>query len=134
VEWIEDNQPDVVLCPLAIGRHVDHVITSDIFRAIAVERRLNVFLYEDLPYSTGLFPPGQPDSVEACLVRTSWRVAHSEQVAVDFARKIASLKKYRSQINDLFSDDRQMEMVLAKYMSYGVQDGAPSERVWAAST
>lgn len=131
--WIEENQPDLILCPLAVGRHVDHAITSEAFRIVALYRHLNVFLYEDLPYSTGLFPPGLSDSVEAALARTSWRVAHSEPVFVDFPRKIASIKKYRSQIEGLFSDDRQMEMVLAQYMSHGAQDERLCERIWAAS-
>lgn len=132
-DWIDENQPDLVLCPLAVGRHVDHVITSETFRTVALDRHVDVFLYEDLPYSTGLFPPGLADSVEDALARTSWRVAHPERVSVDFARKIASIKKYESQINDLFSDEGQMETVLAKYMSYGPEDGF-SERIWAAAT
>lgn len=131
-EWVEENQPDLIMCPLAVGRHVDHVITSETFRTVALDRRLNVFLYEDLPYSTGLFPPGLPDSVETALARTAWRVAYSERVAVDFPRKIASVRKYESQISGLFSDDRQMERALAQYMSSGAQDGPLCETIWAA--
>lgn len=131
-DWIDENQPDLVLCPLAVGRHVDHVITSETFRTMALDRHVDVFLYEDLPYSTSLFPPGLTDTVEDALARTSWRVARPEHVSVDFSRKIASIKKYQSQINDLFSDESQMETVLAKYMSHGAEDGF-SERIWAVS-
>src|ERR1700759_3504656 len=74
-DWIEDFQPDAVLCPLAVGRHVDHVIASVSFRSIATGRKLTVFLYEDFPYSTGRFPPQFPDSVEAALRRSNWAVA-----------------------------------------------------------
>jgi LmbE family N-acetylglucosaminyl deacetylase len=130
-DWIEEHRPDFVLCPLAVGRHVDHVITSETFRTVARDQRLDIYLYEDLPYSTGLFPPGLTDTVEAALARTNWRVAHSEQILVDFSRKIASVKEYKSQISDLFSDDRQMETALARYMSCG--DGVFCERIWAVS-
>jgi LmbE family N-acetylglucosaminyl deacetylase len=76
VSWIEDFQPDAILCPLTVGRHVDHAVTSESFRTVARGRNLNVFLYEDFPYSTGHFPPGFPDSVEAALGRTKWTVTH----------------------------------------------------------
>src|SRR5574337_1283950 len=32
LKWIGATEPEVVLCPLAVGRHVDHVITSERFR------------------------------------------------------------------------------------------------------
>jgi LmbE family N-acetylglucosaminyl deacetylase len=133
-DWIEENQPDIVLCPLAVGRHVDHVSTAKAFHEVAVDRHLNILLYEDLPYATGFFPPGFPDSVEKALARTNWRVERSEEVAVDFSRKIASVRKYRSQINGLFSDDRQMEITLAQYMSSAAQDSLSCERLWEVST
>jgi LmbE family N-acetylglucosaminyl deacetylase len=41
-EWIEQKQPDLVLCPLAVGRHADHVVTSETFRTVALDRRLHV--------------------------------------------------------------------------------------------
>jgi LmbE family N-acetylglucosaminyl deacetylase len=85
--WIEDLQPDALLCPLAVGRHVDHILTSQSVRTIAPGRNLNVFLYEDLPYSTGRFPPGFPDSVEAALGRTKWTVTDPETVSVDVSAK-----------------------------------------------
>src|ERR1700751_3490451 len=28
-EWLKVVKPNIVLCPLAVGRHVDHVITSE---------------------------------------------------------------------------------------------------------
>jgi LmbE family N-acetylglucosaminyl deacetylase len=133
-DWLDEYVPDVVLCPLAVGRHVDHVTVSRTFHSIALDRHLKVFLYEDLPYSTGLFPPGLPDSVESALARTSWRVTHSEQVYVDFSRKMASIRKYQSQISGLFADDRQMENTLAQYMACARQNQLSCERLWAVST
>jgi LmbE family N-acetylglucosaminyl deacetylase len=133
-DWIEENQPDVVLCPLAVGRHVDHVITSRTFHSIALDWHLKVFLYEDLPYSTGLFPPGLSDSVESAIARATWVVTHSEQIFVDFSRKIASVRKYQSQISGLFADDNQMVTTLARYMTCDATDERSCERLWAVST
>jgi LmbE family N-acetylglucosaminyl deacetylase len=133
-KWLEEIEPDVILCPLAVGRHVDHVITSETFRNIALDRHLDVFLYEDLPYSTGRFPPELPDSVENALERTSWVVSHSEEISVDFSHKIASVKQYQSQLGGLFSDESGMEKTLSRYMSRDAPDGILYERMWAAPT
>ena len=30
--WVEEIQPDLLLCPLAVGRHVDHAVVTESFR------------------------------------------------------------------------------------------------------
>jgi LmbE family N-acetylglucosaminyl deacetylase len=97
MDWLREIQPDVVLSPLAVGRHVDHAIVSDGFRNIAVEQHLRVFLYEDMPYSTGRFPPGSPDSVNAALTRTRWSVTDTESIEIDIDRKANAILSYKSQ-------------------------------------
>jgi LmbE family N-acetylglucosaminyl deacetylase len=132
-DWIEDFQPDSILCPLAVGRHVDHVITSESFRTVALGRNLNVFLYEDIPYSTGRFPPGFPDSVEAALGRTKWTIACPERVSVDVSAKIDAILKYDSQINDLFADAQELQIVLKRYMASASPEGDFCETIWRTS-
>jgi len=134
VRWMEDFQPDCILCPLAVGRHVDHVITSESFRNVALGQNLNVFLYEDFPYSTARFPPGFPDSVEAALRRTKWTVTHPEAVSVDVSAKIDAILKYDSQINDLFGDAHQLQIVLKRHMASASPEGDFRETIWLAST
>jgi LmbE family N-acetylglucosaminyl deacetylase len=131
--WIEDLQPDCILCPLAVGRHVDHVITSDSFRTHALDRNLNVFLYEDFPYSTGRFPPGFPDTVEAALRRTRWTVTYPETVSVDVSAKIDAILKYDSQINELFANAEELQMVLKRYMVMAGSEGDFRETIWMTS-
>jgi LmbE family N-acetylglucosaminyl deacetylase len=133
-DWIEGFQPDAILCPLAVGRHVDHVVTSESFRSIALARKLNVFLYEDLPYSTGRFPKGFPDSVEAALGRTKWTVTDPERVSVDASAKIDAILKYDSQINDLFADSKELQIVLRRYMAAASPEGDFCETIWPTST
>ena len=45
---LTDVQPEVVLAPLAVGGHVDHLITRSAVEAIFAPRRLR--LWEDWPY------------------------------------------------------------------------------------
>ena len=132
-DWIEDFQPDAVLCPLAVGRHVDHVVTSESFRAIASGRNLKVFLYEDFPYSTGRFPPQFPDSVEAALRRSQWAIAHLERVSVDVSAKIGAILEYASQIKDLFGNAEQLQIAVRHAMSSANSRGGFCETVWATS-
>ena len=133
-DWIEDFQPDSILCPLAVGRHVDHVVTSESFRTIALGRNLNAFLYEDFPYSIGRFPPRFPDSVEAALARTKWTVTHPESVSVDVSAKIDAILKYDSQINELFANAQEFQIVLKRYMASASPEGDFCETVWLTST
>lgn len=127
--YIKKVKPDVVLCPLGIGQHVDHVITSKAFRQIAYGEGFEVYLYEDIPYATGKFPPGRPDSVEAALARTEWDISHSERVEINFDRKIQAIECYASQLADIFPDEVSPADVLREYMAT-LGEGRAYERVW----
>ena len=61
-----DIQPDVVLAPLAIGGHVDHVIVRQAVEANGTLRRL--WLWEDWPY---VDRSGSPDRAMARRLRFS---------------------------------------------------------------
>lgn len=126
--WIEDIAPDLVLCPLGVGRHVDHVVASNAVRRVAMGRAVNIALYEDMPYSTGLFPVTAPDSVEAALGRTQWPVAGPRTVSVDLAGKLAAIGAYASQIADIFPNGLQFGSVLDDYMRR--DEGGFGERIW----
>ena len=133
-DWIEDFQPDAVLCPLAVGRHVDHVITSESFRRIATGRNSTVFLFEDFPYSTGRFPPQFPDSVEAALRRSQWAIARPEAISVDVSAKIGAILKYASQIKDLFATVEELQIAVRRAMSSATARADFCETVWLTST
>jgi LmbE family N-acetylglucosaminyl deacetylase len=132
--WIGEFSPDLVLSPLGVGRHVDHIVTSNALRRVAMGRAMNVALYEDLPYATGLFPVAAPDSVEAALGRTSWRVTSPLVVSVDLPGKLAAIGAYASQIADIFPNGLAFGSVLDKYMRRDGADGAFGERIWYAAT
>lgn len=131
--WIEEIQPDSILCPLGVGRHVDHTVTSEAVRSIALNQHLNVFLYEDFPYSTGRFPPGSSDTVQAGLARTKWKFTQPEAVPVDMSVKLRSILKYESQIADLFATTQELEAALKEYMASADEAGMFFETIWPVS-
>ncbi|WP_299752172.1 PIG-L family deacetylase [Devosia sp.] len=130
--WISEISPDLVLSPLGVGRHVDHVLTTNAVRRLAMVRAMNVALYEDLPYATGLFPVTAPDSVEAALGRTQWQVTSPQVISVDLPGKLAAIGAYASQIADIFPNGLAFGSVLDTYMRR--EDGAFGERVWHTAT
>jgi len=126
--WLEAIRPNIVLCPMAVGRHVDHVVTTEVFRQDSGQWAADVYLYEDIPYSAGFFPPKYPDNVPAACERSGWEIGDHVDVAVDFEAKFAAILKYESQIAEIFPG-RDPEAELRRYMSSG-EDGAYRERFW----
>lgn len=126
--WIRTVRPDVVLCPMAVGRHVDHVVTTEAFRSGCAECSAAVYLYEDMPYSGGSFPPSFPDSVPAAMERSAWKIRDPIDIDVDFERKFAAIMKYASQIADIFPG-LNAETELRRYMSAG-SGNRYKERFW----
>ena len=129
-DWIKTVRPTAILCPLAVGRHVDHVVTTETFRSGYAQWNAPIYLYEDIPYAGGVFPPGFPDSVPAALERTSWSVEDHIDIDVDFERKMAAILKHQSQIAEIFPGlDARTE--LRKYMAYD-SGNRFRERFWLA--
>jgi LmbE family N-acetylglucosaminyl deacetylase len=128
--WISDISPDLVLCPLGVGRHVDHIVTTNAVRRLAAARPINVALYEDMPYSTGLFPVAAPDSVKAALKRSSWQVTESQVIGVDLPGKLNAIAAYASQIADIFPNGLEFGSVIDTYMRR--EGGVYGERIWEA--
>lgn len=127
-EWRRTIRPNVVLCPMTVGRHLDHIVTSQVFRSGYSEWNAEVYLYEDIPYSAGLFPRDFPDSVPAAIERTAWKIKGHVDLDVDFERKFAAVAKYGSQIAEIFPD-LDAEKELKRYMAADAQGGF-KERFW----
>jgi len=124
--WLEDLRPTIVLCPLAVGRHLDHVVTTETFRICHHVSDAEIYLYEDIPYSAGFFPPNHPDNVPDALKRTNWKISGHAGVDVDFERKFAATLKYESQIAEIFPG-LDAEKELRAYMRAG---SGYQERFW----
>ncbi|MGV1761780.1 PIG-L deacetylase family protein [Rhizobium sp. A22-96] len=127
-DWVRTVRPNMILCPLTVGRHVDHIITSQAFKDGYPGWNADVYLYEDIPYSAGLFPRDFPDNVPAALERTTWKLKDPVDVEVDFEPKFAAIMKYASQIAEIFPG-LDAEVELRHYMGADTKSGF-KERFW----
>ncbi len=127
---LDTINPTLVLSPMGIGRHVDHFITSEVFREISHGAEYDVALYEEIPYATGKYPMINPDNVQAAKDRSAWGIRSSRLVEIDFERKRRAIECYSSQLVDIFPDGFG---VLEDYMSTLNGEHAV-ERIWQADT
>lgn len=109
----------IMLLPLGLGGHVDHLILREACSGVA-QNQVRVY-YEDLPYAARL----TDDEIER-VVRDfdSELRPHLFNIEASLARKIENLKLYKSQVSD-----KEVEQVL----SYATRLGAglgPCERLW----
>tara|TARA_R110002096_G_scaffold436038_2_gene665773 strand:- start:35254 stop:36066 length:813 start_codon:yes stop_codon:yes gene_type:complete len=94
----------LVLCPMAVGAHVDHQLCAHAGRKLQTLGH-NVLFYEDAPY---VYPnPGkavQSDSVLRAAGRLRARVEGFEDVAIDDIAKSQAVACYATQVRELFGD------------------------------
>jgi LmbE family N-acetylglucosaminyl deacetylase len=127
-EWLALVKPSIVLCPLTVGRHVDHVITAEGFRQVESADKPAVFLYEDMPYSAGFSPSALPDTVEGAISRSRWSLRTPITIPVDTGKKVAAICKYKSQLAELFPQG-QVEEEVKRYTGLKSSAGF-QERLW----
>ncbi len=118
------SQPgDRLVCPLAIGGHVDHRLVRRMVAHVPVELRDRMRYYADFPYVEHF--AGQPASAERAadrlpatvqaMVPAGWRaVRHplSEQALAAWTR---AMRSYRSQLSTFWSGPGQMEAAIRRY-------------------
>jgi LmbE family N-acetylglucosaminyl deacetylase len=111
-----------VLCPMALGGHVDHRIVRDAAVG-AVGPHGRIAFYEDLPYAVGL-----PEDAIAAAART---LGAPTPVVIPLAQgigaKLAIAAQYRSQLRPC--DERDIEL---HARAVGGRTG-PAERIWLAA-
>lgn len=111
--------------PLGVARHVDHQAAH--FAARAAERqRFRVIFYEDLPYAT---EPGSVERQLAHLGLSAVAIPHAEDVEAYLPDKLAAMRCYASQIQDL---PKMPEEAVAYARSLS-PNGRAVERVWSLS-
>jgi hypothetical protein len=126
---------DSILCPLAIGDQVDHLIVMKIFLKLLTKEsrtQTKILFYEDLPYASGY----SLDSISSL----AWqRIGATNPLLVDVTAEMPLKQKlvdiYRSQVN------REMKNSLLHHarrlsMLRNVKNGASGycERIWCAGT
>lgn len=109
---------DVLVCPLTIGNHPDHVIVRD-----AVERTGNLLCYyADIPYA--MWHPEQFTEIVENLSASSYPITEEEMLVWQDAIAV-----YASQIEVLFGTEEMMRTGIELYwqVNCGIQLWRPGE-------
>lgn len=126
----------LLLSPLGIGHHIDHVICANVAARLASERA-RVLFYEDFPYvlyGDSSYPAqvprmqGSPDSPESALARIHYTPSKRLSVKIPVEDKARLLLHYKSQIEVLFGSEREMRRML----EHRRFEGKPAEFFWFA--
>ena len=122
-------QPDQVIGPLGVGRHIDHLHLRNVVLRMSSAR--TVGFYEEQPYSTGRHPHAAPDPVRVA-VRTCpipvWPKTH----LMDWGVKTNAIQCYESQLPELFGPTRPGIEVMTEYSRKLDASQVTMERVWYA--
>ncbi len=115
-----------IYAPLAVGRHVDHVILASAGHLLQREG-YDVVWYEDFPYAERALRPD-------VLAARGWHAALVPLDEEDVQRKMRAVLCYRSQIPSLFGNERHARRRLLDYMLTTSGLGYPAERYWTRQT
>ena len=115
-------RPRCLFAPLAVGYHRDHLIARQIATREAVQRKLPIIFYEDLPYVESV--SRERLIRHAKLVDPRLRAGY---VPIDLSGKLNNLTVYRSQVGP-------PEMQIVAQHATQLRDGQPFERIWFATS
>lgn len=120
---VADLDPALVLAPLGVGAHVDHVIAGYAIRRMGLDED-RVCWFEDLPYALHQHLRGWERRLTAGLVQTP--------IAIEewgWQSKIAAITSYQSQLSVLWYEKTPWQVQLRDYAET-LGDGKPVERLW----
>jgi len=123
VDLRDELRPELVLGPLGIGHHIDHLITHCAIRHIGLEPD-RVRWFEDLPYAMNRQFQGWAARISSDL--------RSGVVRIDADRwklKIAAIGHYSSQLDVLWDDPTPWPTQLRDY-AIEIGEGEAVERLW----
>ena len=117
----------LVVAPLGIGFHVDHLICAQV--ALRLVPMMHLLFYEDVPY---VFDPevgkGDVDGPLAALERLGCAPTQRLVVPYEPSEKLRLAQHYVSQIPALFPDES-----LERSLTQRTHQGLPSEFYWRAT-
>lgn len=118
----------LLVSPMGIGHHVDHMLTAQVALRLASRKRAILF-YEDFPYVVDpQVGSGTEDGPELALGRLQLRATERCSLAVDVAPKAQLLRHYETQVPLLFGSEAAMLEALEGRR----HEGRPSEFYWRA--
>lgn len=120
---IEENNFTEVFFPLAVGKHVDHVLVYEASKKIINHldnKNIKVAFYEDLPYA---IYGGKDERLDE--VKNDYTLSASQvNISNYFQKKYEYLKFYKSQLTE---DDLEK---IKKYAYNNVSESDISENIW----
>jgi LmbE family N-acetylglucosaminyl deacetylase len=116
----------VLLSPMAIGRHVDHLLCAHVALRL-LGSSPNLFFYEDFPYVVGGTLADIPDDgPQQAMKRLDRTGGERFCVPIDAERKLELLRHYTSQMPILFGSDERMAAAVRGHQ----ENGEPVENYW----
>ena len=111
---------DVVVAPLAVGRHVDHCIVHKLARHLDCD----VDYYAEFPYASA---PDAPEVASHLATLGLWTRPHA--IPCQWAPWLHAASRYRSQVLRLFGGGAAFAQRLGVYA--GANEGRPCSRIWS---
>ncbi|HEV7760041.1 MAG TPA: PIG-L family deacetylase [Acidimicrobiales bacterium] len=121
---VATHRPDLVLHPLAVGGHVDHLAVRAAARAVAAAG-VRWLAYEDVPYATFPWFAGWQEAVAA-----EWQPTDHEVGERLWTRKLDAVECYPSQLVAMFGKPSAWREYLTAYARGLTDSGQPVERFW----
>ena len=95
---IKQIKPDMILAPMAIGAHIDHVFVRNAVISIANKINSQIYFYEDYPYADNerFFYIDAVMQIKKCLpiASTYWDISNSMQDKCEMAMIYLSQHQY----------------------------------------
>jgi LmbE family N-acetylglucosaminyl deacetylase len=123
---VDGLDPELVLAPLGVGAHIDHVIAGSAMRRIDMPGD-RVCWFEDIPYALYRHLKGWEQHLTADLLPLP--VAIDERA---WQSKIAAITSYQSQLSVLWYEEAPWQRQLRDYAVALGADG-PVERLWVTA-
>ena len=98
-DYLKKHVDGLLLCPLAVGDHIDHVICRE--AVVHLYNKLQVLFFEDLPYTQRINEEQLKEHIEKLEEQLQRKLVHFtnriEETSVD---KAQAIKVYDTQLND----------------------------------
>jgi LmbE family N-acetylglucosaminyl deacetylase len=115
--FLEANADGLILCPLALGNHIDHTIC--IQAVVNLYHHKQVLFYEDLPYTARVSMDEVSGHVEKLEQKLNVKLVNHVETGIAKIDKEEVIRVYKSQVN---------EEIISEIISYMHQLGG--ERLW----
>jgi LmbE family N-acetylglucosaminyl deacetylase len=115
----------LLISPLGIGHHVDHVITAQVALRLS-SRVFRLLFYEDFPYVVDLQKGDGVGDPQTAMARLGVEPAARLWLPIDAERKARLIEHYVTQVPVLFGETARVREVIARR----THQGGPAELYW----